>query len=70
MITEAGKSHIIRCLKSSRPREVGGAIQSEAKGLRTTGANGVRLSPSPEEKTGVPARPAEQIRSSSAFFFY
>lgn len=68
MITEAGKSHNLLSA-SGRPREVGGVIQSESKGLQTRGADGVRLSPSPKEKTGVPAKPAEQIRSSSAFLF-
>lgn len=62
MITEAGKSHSLLSA-NWRPREDGGVIQSESKGLRTSEADGVRLSPrlspSPKEKTGVPAKPAE-----------
>lgn len=58
MITEVGKSHS-PLYASWRPREVGGVFQSESKGLQAREVNGVRLSPSPKEKSGVPAKPAE-----------
>lgn len=46
-------------MQAGDPREVGGVFQSESKGLQAREVNGVRLSPSPKEKSGVPAKPAE-----------
>lgn len=62
MIMEAEKSH--RSPSASwRPKKAGSVIQSESKGLRSRGADGVRPSPSPKTikpgEDGVPAQAIE-----------